>query len=270
MKIVFITGAGSGIGLATTKWLVEKGYFVIASVRSFKRSKELLALKKETVDVVEMDVTDDIQVKDVAKYVETCYGKVDILINNAGYSQGGFLEYLSMDDWHRQFETNLFGTVRVTKTFLPLIRKSERGRIINVSSISGFFGFPGLAPYTSSKFALEGLSESLRFELKKEEIFVSVVQPASFRTGIWKKGIETVPQMKNPLPYQKQLLQEGTKSMERGQHPSEVAKVIWKICESPRPHFRYRVGKGAKPLAFFKTYLPWWLLERIVHKKTEG
>ncbi|WAA13341.1 SDR family oxidoreductase [Fervidibacillus halotolerans] len=269
MKIVLITGAGSGFGLETTRWLANKGYYVIATVRSLERAGDLLNRKEENIEVLEMDVTDEAQVAKVRSNLEKTFGKLDVLINNAGYSQGGFLEYLSLDDWKKQFETNFFGVVQVTKTFLPFIRKSDKGKIINISSISGFFGFPGLAPYVSSKFALEGFSESLRLELKHEQISVSVVQPASFRTNIWKKGMESVPPMEHPLNYQKNLFKESTKSMEKGQDPSEVARIIGKICESSRPRFRYRVGKGARTLAFFKSVLPWYMVEWVVHKKLE-
>lgn len=266
MKSVLITGSGSGLGLVTAKLLVQKGYRVIATVRDLERAEEIRSIRGDIL-CFKMDVTNERDVLDVRRRVEASMGKLDVLINNAGYSQGGFLDHGSMDDWKDQFETNLFGVVQVTKAFLPLIRKSDNGKIINVSSISGFFGFPGLAPYVSSKFALEGFSESLRLELLNEGISVSVVQPASYRTNIWKKGFERVSDLDPLFTYQKNILLQGKGAMERASDPSEVARVIWKICESPRPKFRYPIGRGAKSLSLFKAYFPWWLLEKVVLKK---
>lgn len=157
--------------------------------------KEIMDMAREInlnqqLEIVEMDVTDEERIKEVSKWISDHFGQLDVLINNAGYSQGGFTSDLTMEEWENQYDTNVMGVIRTTFHLLSLLRKSTQGKIINMSSVSGYFGFPGMGPYCSSKFALEGYSESLRMELLPMRIYVSLVEPASFKTGIWEKGLE--------------------------------------------------------------------------------
>lgn len=270
MKTVLITGAGSGFGLVTSILLAKSGYNVIATVRNINRAHELQKHVKENnlvdkIQIWQMDITKDEEVLSVKKRFEETYGRLDILINNAGYAQGGFFENVSMEEWNKQFETNLFGHIFVTKTFLPIIKENVGGKIINISSISGFFGFPGLGPYVASKHALEGWSESLRLELKPYGISVSLVQPSSFKTAIWDKGLQNVTHnLSND--FQKNLMERAKKSSTSGGDPKEVAKIIVKICKHPKPKLRYPVGKGTRQLYFFKNFLPYSIIEKVIFR----
>ncbi len=275
MKTVLITGTSSGFGLLSTIILAKKGYHVIATMRDIKKQDQLLSLAQqdqvvERITVIQMDVTKREEVESAYLFVNKRWGKLDVLINNAGYALGGFLEELSEEDWYRQFETNFFGVVRVTKTFLPLLKKNGGGKIINISSISGYFGFPGLGPYVASKHALEGFSESLRFELLDENVFVSLVEPASYKTKIWEKGLATLDLQKERPVFQQRLIKQAMRNITTSADPEEVTHVISRICEAEKPRLRYPVGKGAKPLYHIKSILPWSLVERIVQNRLKG
>lgn len=275
MKTVLITGTSSGFGLLTATHLAKKGYTVIATMRDLEKQSELLLRAekekiRERLMIAKMDVTKQKEVKALYFRIKEQFGKLDVLINNAGFALGGFLEELSEEDWYRQFETNFFGVVRVTKTFLPLLKKNGGGKIINISSISGYFGFPGLGPYVASKHALEGFSESLRFELLDENIFVSLVEPASYKTKIWEKGLATLDLQKERPVFQQNLIKQAMKNITTSADPEEVTRLISEICETEKPSLRYPVGKGAKPLYHLKSFLPWSLVERFVQNRLKG
>ncbi|MCU9613525.1 SDR family oxidoreductase [Caldibacillus lycopersici] len=272
MKTVLITGTSSGFGMLTTLALAKAGYQVIATMRDLDKRYDLQSIaKRERVDslihFVKLDVTNQQHIATVPREIEERFGKLDILINNAGYCHAGFFEELEATDWHNQFATNVFGPIQVTKNFLPLLQKGGGGKLIMMSSISGFFGFPGLSPYTSSKFALEGLSESLRLELRPANIWVSLVEPASYQTKIWEKGLENINIEADRPDYQNNILNEAMKSKNGGANPQEVAQLIVKICGMEKPKFRYPVGKGARSLSVFKRIFPWSWIEGIVKKK---
>lgn len=166
-QIALITGTSSGFGMLSALTLAEKGYQVIASMRDLSRKDELVQQAEQAgvlgqIHLVTMDVTDTASIESAVSEIIEKFGRVDVLVNNAGFAVGGFMEEVSMEEWRRQMDTNFFGLVEVTKNIIPLMRKQQTGTIINVSSVSGLFGFPGYAPYAASKFAVEGFSESLR------------------------------------------------------------------------------------------------------------
>jgi len=270
LKIVLITGAGSGFGQRTAFILAKSGFHVIATLRNLQSKKEFEREIRENrldknIDIFQMDITKEEEVLLVKEQVEKRYGSIDILINNAGYAQGGFFEEIRMEDWRKQFDTNLFGHIFVTKTFLPLLKKKEGGKIINISSISGFLGFPGLGPYVASKHALEGWSESLRLELLEEGISVSLVEPGSYKTGIWEKGFERIPTHERSN-YQKNILERARNSSRTGGDPNEVANLIVKICKKRYPKLRYPIGKGVRFIYMVKTIIPFRFIERFFGK----
>lgn len=272
MKKVLITGASSGFGLLSSISLAKKGYEVIATMRNLERSKELKELAKkekvsEKIHIYEMDITKMDEIKNVKGQIELRFKTIDILINNAGYAQGGFFNELTMEVWQEQFNTNFFGHIQVTKEFLPLLRKHHDCKIINISSISGYFGFPGLSPYTSSKHALEGWSESLRLELMQDGIWVSLIEPASYQTNIWQKGVEKIPLIENRPSYQEKIIEQAKSNSDNSGDPTEVVKVIEKVCSTRKPKLRYPVGKGTKKLYICKSLLPWNIIEWVVRKK---
>lgn len=275
MKVALITGANGGFGKLITIELIRAGYHVIATMRNKENGRELeekinLLERGERLELVDMDVTNEAQITSVSELVSQKYSKLDVLINNAGYSQGGFITDLSMEEWKNQYETNLVGLVQTTKYFLPLLRKSPNGKIINISSVSGYFGFPGMGPYCSSKFAVEGFSESLRLELLPENIYVSLVEPASYKTGIWEKGLAIGAYIKDEDTIKKKVFTLAQQAYQNASdHPEEVARLARKICETKRPRLRYPIGKGAKSLWFVKKFLPWHVIERFVLRKLQ-
>ncbi|RKL69293.1 short-chain dehydrogenase [Salipaludibacillus neizhouensis] len=271
-SIVLVTGANSGFGMGITLELANKGYKVIATMRSTEKQEQLRIeandrlIPKGRIDVQRLDVTNQDEIDTIYNYILNTYGTLDILINNAGYTQGGVIEEIDGLQWEEQFKTNVFGVVSLTKSFIPVMRKNRSGKIINLGSISGRIGLPGLGPYAASKFALEGFSESLRLELQPFNVYTSLIEAGSFKTGIWKKGLEKAPLSR--VPDYKDLmnsLNNHVKKMDKqAQNPQIVMDTVIKICETSRPHLRYPVGKGVKAITFLKSFLPWAIVERIV------
>lgn len=273
MKIAVITGANSGFGYLTTIELLKAGYQVVATMRDVRNQTELINEAQvlgviHQLDIKQIDVTCINEIETVAKYVQEKYQKIHVLINNAGYCEGGFLQDLEMDEWSEQQNTNVLGTVRMIKLFLPLLDHHEKSHIINISSVSGYVGFPGMSAYCSSKFAIEGLSESLRTELLSKHIFVSLVEPASFKTKIWNRGLEKVTAIREQHdPLQKNVYTYAKQSADGAGDPADIAKLISHICDEKHPKLRYRIGKGARFLSFAKRFLPWRVIEMIMMRK---
>ncbi len=267
-----ITGANSGFGLLAALEFASEGYQVIAAMRNLKKGSSLMEEAKiRAVDsyiaLFPLDVTCKDSVENFHHYIDKI-GKIDILINNAGYAGAGFVEEIPIEEYKNQLETNYFGTIAITQTVLPLMRKQGYGKIIMMSSISGKIGFPGLSPYVSSKFALEGWSESLRLELFPFSIYVSIVEPGSYHTNIWSTGkmitkksrLETSPY----FLYMKKLEAYLEKSSKKYGDPINVAKKLVHIARKRKPALRYTIGQGVKPTLILKTLLPWKWWEKIV------
>lgn len=273
-KIAIITGSSSGFGLHTTLELAKSGFFVIATMRDLAKSEALITeLKKQlvesTVAIEQLDVTDEGSINSFQKVLLEKYGKVDVLVNNAGFASGGFVEELSLDTYKKQFDTNLFGVISLTKLVLPVMRKQGSGKIINISSISGLVGFPGLSPYAASKFALEGFTESLRFEVKQFGIDVILVEPGSFQTSIWSKAKGEIATGNNEASPYRELQKAIEKHMEHEDEfgdPKQVAQLITSLASGKNPKFRNVIGKGTKTSARLKRLLPWNSWEKAVLK----
>ncbi|HET7657745.1 MAG TPA: SDR family oxidoreductase [Bacillales bacterium] len=271
-KIVLITGTSSGFGLLTSAVLARKGYHVIATMRDLSKQDRLLEAAGDAQDRIEcmtLDVTNHDEIDEVVKSVIEKHGAIDLLVNNAGYAEGGFVEEVPMEKWRNQFETNFFGTLAMTKAVVPYMRERGKGTIINVSSISGRMALPGLGPYSASKFALEGFSESLRFELLPLGIHVVLVEPGSYKTPIWKKGVEAVSVTETSAYHEKTKKLVGVvRHIEKtAGDPQEVADLICKIAQEARPAFRRPLGKGVKATLRARDFLPWRWLERAVVKR---
>lgn len=271
-QTALITGASSGFGLLTSIELAKRNIHVIAGIRNMHKKSTIIELCKQqgienNITVVQLDVTSPESIAQLSNFLKTRQ-PVDILINNAGYALGGFCEETSLQEYAEQFDTNFFGVIRVTQTVLPYMRKNRRGKIINVSSISGKIGFPGLSPYVSSKFALEGWSESLRLEVKPFGIDVAVIEAGSFRTNIWTSGKKIAQQsLAASSPYTP-LLQSIEKEMEKGQKnygdPQIVASLISRLCHQRElKKLRYPIGKGIKLIFFIRKIIPWAFWEKI-------
>ncbi len=177
-----ITGVSSGFGRALSEVIVEKGGKVAGTVRKEKDKKEFEALAPGKAFAILLDVTDEQAVRQGVKDAEQKTGGIDVLVNNAGYGFEGAVEEASLADFRRQFDVNVFGAVAMMQAVLPLMRARHRGHIVNISSIGGLTGFPGIGAYHGSKFALEGISEALAKEVKHLGIKVTIVEPGAFRT----------------------------------------------------------------------------------------
>jgi len=185
-KVAVITGSSTGIGFETSLILARNGYFTYATMRNTQKSKEIERITQQEnlpIRIVEMDVNNDNSVKTTIKRIIRERNRIDVLVNNAGYGLFGALEDLPMEEIKRQYETNVFGVIRVSQNVLPIMRAQRYGIIINISSISGLAGIPSQSVYVSTKFALEGLSESLSFEVETYGIKTILIEPSVINTG---------------------------------------------------------------------------------------
>jgi NAD(P)-dependent dehydrogenase (short-subunit alcohol dehydrogenase family) len=184
-KVAVVTGSSTGIGYETSLALANNGYLTYATVRDIQKSKEIERIahvKNIPLKIVEMNVDNDNSVKDTIEKITSEYGRIDILVNNAGYGLFGALEDLEMNEIKKQFETNVFGIMRVIQNVLPAMRLQRTGIIVNISSISGLAGIPSQSAYAGTKFAVEGLSESLSYELEPFGIKIVLIEPGVINT----------------------------------------------------------------------------------------
>lgn len=272
-KTAIVTGSSSGFGMLCSLELAKKGFHVIATMRDKAKSETLLTLAKEQklLDTIEVHPLDVTSLESINTFVGELseFDSIDVLVNNAGLAIGGFCEEVPLEEYRRQFETNFFGVISVIQALLPLMRANGRGRIINMSSISGKVGFPGLSPYVASKHALEGFSESLRLELKPFGIDVVLVEPGSYSTNIWSSLDNT--EIKKDSPYRSymetifSIIESG--KQEHGD-PLEVAVLVAQIASQQKtPDLRYVIGKGVKKNLFLKNLVPWKIIEKAVVKR---
>ncbi|MDA1836654.1 oxidoreductase [Bacillus cereus group sp. BY17LC] len=271
-KVAIITGSSSGFGLLTTLELAKKDYLVIATMRNLEKQANLLSQATQlnllhNITVQQLDVTDQNSIHNFQLFLKEI-NRVDLLINNAGYANGGFVEEIPVEEYRKQFETNLFGAISITQLVLPYMREQQSGKIINISSISGQVGFPGLSPYVSSKHALEGWSESLRLEVKPFGIDVALVEPGSYNTNIWEVGKQLATNQSDTTSPYKEYMDKIQKHINSGSdtfgNPIDVANKIVEIVESKRTNLRYPIDKGVKFMIFAKKILPWRLWEYLV------
>ncbi|KHF38686.1 short-chain dehydrogenase [Halalkalibacter okhensis] len=272
-RTAIITGSSSGFGLVTTLELAKRGFTVLATMRNVEKAVAFNSLTDDEdilrrIEPFPLDVTEEDSVARFLKKVQSME-RVDVLINNAGFAIGGFAEEVGLGDYRRQFETNVFGVMAVTQAVLPVMRKQKAGTIINISSVSGRIGFPGLSPYVSSKHALEGYSESLRLECAPFGIQVALVEPGSYRTNIWSSGMEVSKHsMAEGSPYSDYMNGMTSKlesSKKKHGEPLEVAELICNLAERETiTKLRYPIGKGLKLTLVLKQLMPWSWWEKIV------
>ena len=251
-KVALVTGSSSGMGFTTAVMLARAGIHTYASMRNLKKSKTITDLaNKENLplQVIQLDVNDDKSVKDAIAKIVTEKERIDVLVNNAGYGLFGSIEDVSIEEMKAQFETNFFGVMRVTQLVLPIMRKQKSGTIVNVSSVGGRISLPVLSAYNSTKFALEGLSESMSYELEPFGIKVVIIEPGVIRTNIMDSSIFAKKAQNPKSPYFSliQKVESNFKSMmeNKSSPPEEVAKVILGALTSKNPQLRYTVGDDA-------------------------
>ncbi len=249
-KVILITGASAGIGKETAKYLAEQGHTVYAAARRVEKMQDLT---KFGVKILAMDVTDDATMINGVNEILKNENRIDVLVNNAGYGSYGALEDVPISEAKHQFEVNIFGLARLTQLALPQMRKQSSGTIINVSSMGGRFGEPHGAWYHASKFALEGLSDSLRMELKQFGINVIVIQPGSINTEWIDIAQDNLLKTSGDSAYKKSAeAHDKFYAKVKGSHPIVIAKTIAKAIAANRPKTRYAAGSMAKPLLFFR------------------
>jgi len=270
-KIALVTGASSGFGLLTSIELAKAGFRVVATMRDLGRRDRLdqavtAAQVGDKVDIRALDVTKFDTIQGVVDTVVGNYGRLDVLVNNAGFAVAGFAEDIKLDELRLQFETNFFGAVAMTKAALPTMRRQRSGHIIQVSSIAGLHGSVTVSSYSASKHALEGWSESLRMEVNSLGIKVVLVEPGAFQTDIWTRGAVMGEQAtKETSPnIQRSLRMRSTIEKLPKRDPIEVARLIAAVAQNPNPKLRYLVGRDAKIQLAMKRILPWKWHERMV------
>lgn len=247
-KVAIVTGSSSGIGFETALALAREGYYTYATMRDTKKGnpiKEIAKKENLNLEVLELDVDKDQTVQTAINKILKEKNRIDVLVNNAGYGLFGCLEDLSMEELKAQFETNFFGVVRVSQAVIPVMRKQKSGIIVNVSSVAGRIGFPVSPAYISSKFALEGLSESMRYELLPFGINTIIIEPGVIKTNFMssvKKSMKTDSVYKDIT---NKVISGISMMAEMGTPAQEVARTIIKAIKSENPLPRYTVGNDA-------------------------
>ena len=253
-KVAVVTGSSSGMGFETSLALARNGFYTYATMRNIEGggAKQLADIAKNEnlpLEVIQLDVNNDKSVTDAINSIAKEKNRIDVVVNNAGYDLMGALEESSMDEIKAQFETNFFGAVRVMQAVIPMMRKQRAGIIVNTTSLGGRISFPLNSPYHATKFALEGLSESVQYELEPFGIKTIIIEPGGIGSNFL-KNLKMATKTSDPLnsPYRsiENRVSEFFKHWSQNlMHPSEVAKVILQAVTSDNPDFRYVVGKDA-------------------------
>ena len=261
-QIALVTGSSSGIGFETALLLARNGIYTYATMRNLSKSEEILACTRKDnlqLETLRLDVTDEGSVSEAIDMIIDKKDRIDILVNNAGYSLLGPLELLHLDEIKEEFETNFFGIIRLIQCVLPIMRKQRYGKIINISSLAGRIGFPLSSAYGSSKFALEGLTESLGYEVQNFGIHVILIQPGVIKTNLvnnMKLGNEIMKLqdrddnkiIDGDSPYAEIInkrISAFKPRYEKGSSPKIVAEKVLEAAISDNPKARYLVGGDA-------------------------
>ena len=249
-KVAVVTGTSSGIGFETSLALAREGYFTYATMRDTTKSdkiKEITQKENLKINILELDVDDEKSVKSAIAQILDQKQRIDVLVNNAGWGLWGCVEDVSVDEFKEQFETNFFSIIRLIQEVAPTMRKQGSGTIVNVSSVVGRIGFPASPAYISSKFALEGLSESMRFEFAPFGVDVIIIEPGVIKTNFM-KNMKMAKKSELDTVYKDITTKvvSGVKMMaEMGTSPKEVANTIVKAIKDKKPLPRYIVGNDA-------------------------
>lgn len=245
-KTILITGASSGIGKATAKYFQAKGWNVVATMRNPQDGKDLTAF--DNVLVTQLDVTDTDSIQRAVQQTMDTFGTIDVLVNNAGYGNGGALEAIPMANFRRQFEVNVFGLVETIKAVLPTMRKNQSGTIVNISSIGGRVTIPFFSPYHGTKWAVEGITEALQYELDPIGIKVRIVEPGAIKTDFAGRSLDFIndEHLTEYQPTFNQFMAGMTDAVNRGAEPEMVAEVIDQAIHGDK--LRYLAGEDAEAM----------------------
>ncbi len=243
----FITGASTGFGRLLAEEVLKSGGSVVATARKLDKVADLEQQYPKTAKALALDVTDADQVDSAAAQAFAHFGQIDVLVNNAGYGVAGAIEEVSEAEFMPMFETNVFGLIRVTRAFLPHLRRQRTGHVLNLSSIGGLVGSAGIGFYNASKFAVEGLSEALAAELAPLGIHVTIVEPGPFRTDfLGRSGViaaTRIPDYDNTAANMRKYFTEGV-GKQKGD-PLRAVHAMMQVVESPNPPLRLLLGESA-------------------------
>jgi NAD(P)-dependent dehydrogenase (short-subunit alcohol dehydrogenase family) len=247
LKTLFITGVSSGFGNALAREAIAAGHCVIGTVRNESALQAFQALSPELAYGVILDVTDFARIDKVVDDVEATHGPVDVLVNNAGYGHEGIFEESALEEMRRQFDVNVFGAVAVTKAFVPYFRQRRAGHIINITSMGGTITLPGIAYYCGSKFALEGISDTLSKELQPFNVFVTAVAPGSFRTDWAGRSMQRTPRSIGDYDASFDPIRKARedKSGKQLGDPQKAALAMLQLIASPTPPAHLLLGSDA-------------------------
>ena len=272
-KTVLVTGASSGIGLETALCFFEQGWNVVATMRHPDQRRTPLH-EKGLPDLVHLDVTDRASIQAAIQYALDKYQAIDVLVNNAGYAVYGPFEATTSAQVTRQLNTNLVGVMDVTREFLPVFRRQKGGILINVASMGGRLGFPLYSVYNSTKWAVEGFSEALQYELKPLNVKVKVIEPGVIKTDFYDRSLEKA-NCEALMDAYGDILQRGQKYMQEtamrtGIEPRAVAQTIYRAATDNSNRLRYPVGPDAMQVSFLRRLLPEALFYRVLEKVILG
>lgn len=249
-KTLFITGVSSGLGNALAREALAAGHRVIGTLRSEAAVQAFESLSQDRAHGVILDVTDFDRIDSVVATVEAEYGPVDVLVNNAGYGHEGIFEESPLEEMRHQFEVNVFGAVAVTKAFVPYFRKRRAGHILNITSMGGTITLPGISYYCASKFALEGISDTLSKELQPFNVFVTAVAPGSFRTDWAGRSMQRTPRSIDDYDATFDPVRKAREERSGRQpgDPQKAAVAMLQIISSPAPPAHLLLGSDALSL----------------------
>jgi NAD(P)-dependent dehydrogenase (short-subunit alcohol dehydrogenase family) len=272
-KVAIVTGSSSGIGYATSLLLARKGFYTYASVRNIDKSASLHSIadaERLPLKLIQLEVTDDSSVKGALEKIILEKGRIDVLVNSAGYGLFGAFEDLSVDEIKAQFETNFFGIIRVTQHVLPIMRDQQNGSggvIVNVSSVNGHIAFPVISAYVATKFALEGMSESIAYELEPFGIKVILIEPGAIGSNFMKGSVLPKRALDPKSPYSEfvqKVIVKISSDHENATQPEEVAKVIVQAISTEKPEFRYVIGNDAVTLLEARKNMPYSEFQQMI------
>jgi NAD(P)-dependent dehydrogenase (short-subunit alcohol dehydrogenase family) len=278
-RTTIVTGSSTGNGFETSLMLARNAFYTYATMRNLDKSKTITDIARKDglpLEVLQLDVTEDKSVKDAIDTILGKRGRIDVVVNNAGYDVFGAVEDLSVEELKAQFETNFFGAIRVMKAVLPTMRKQRRGTIVNVSSVGGLVGIPLNSAYISSKFALEGFSESMQYELEEFGIKVILIEPGVVKTNFFEnsKAAKNTASSNSPYAELAEKVSEAFKPMleNNSSSPIQVAEVILKAITSEKVNTRYLVGNDAAAIVDKKRTssdieLQQWIKESLIQQK---
>jgi NAD(P)-dependent dehydrogenase (short-subunit alcohol dehydrogenase family) len=274
IKVALVTGASSGIGEAAAKRLIDAGFAVYAGARRLDR---MAALASRGAILLPLDLTEDASIVAAVERIRAERGRLDVLLNNAGYGSYGAVEDVPIAEGRRQFEVNLFGLARLIQLVTPMMRAQHAGRIINISSMGGKIWEPLGAWYHATKFAVEGFSDCLRMELTPFGVDVVVIEPGAINTEWGEIALDTLARTSGQTAYAPQAEEKRAMFLSAagtGSDPDVVAQAVIAAVNAQRPKTRYAVGAFAKPMIFAVTYLPNrafdWIMNRIARRSLAG